>query len=89
MEKSVNPTGNTVRRASLRVELQDDSMRIIPITAKQNELINLILGIDAQDDSMSLKMFDDKTLEKILVADKNPLPILLKNYKRPFFRKEH
>ena len=87
--KPLNPTGNTVRRASLRVELQDDSMRIIPITAKQNELINLILGIDAQDDSMSLKMFDDKTLEKILVADKNPLPILLKNYKRPFFRKEH
>ena len=87
--KSLNPTGNTVRRVSLRVELQDDTMRIIPITAKQNELINLILGIDAQDDSMSLKMFDDKTLEKILVADKNPLPMLLKKYKRPFFRKEN
>lgn len=85
-KKALRPKGNLVKKSCIKVELHNGQVLTIPISPKQSDIINLILGVQAQDGFSRIKVFDDATLQRILESAENPLFTLLKEYKRPFYR---
>ena len=85
-KKALRPKGNLVKKSCIKVELHNGQVLTIPISPKQSDIVNLILGVQAQDEFSRIKVFDDATLQRILESAENPLFTLLKEYKRPFYR---
>ena len=76
------------RKAMFRIELSDGSLLRIPITKRQSEFIKLILGIHLSNEVEKIEMFDETTLDKVLLCKENPFPILIKEYQRVFLEKK-
>ena len=85
--QKASPGGGNIKKASVKVELHNGNIITLPISLKQAELVNLVLGIEAQDDGMNFKVFDDTTLDRMFSAKENPLAVLLKTAKNPSFYK--
>lgn len=86
--RNVKHTAQEERKAMFRIELSDGSLLRIPITKRQSEFIKLILGIHLSSEVGKIEMFDETTLDRLLLCKENPFPMLVKEYQRVYLEKK-